>query len=157
MEKETLVFIGSLLSGIREFLTAAKTESNPKVFDRYGDTVYPTIHTAIYKHQILDTEDDDYVNGGDGSDNLLNLPLSNVAQAKAVSAMDNSEMQKNSSDSQREARIIYLIVEDLNAFFHQPLHFETIEEIREFAAPMLARLEEACDTILPRLLAAEDE
>jgi hypothetical protein len=39
-----------------------------------------------------------------------------------------------------EIKQVFLFLEDLNAFFHQPMHYETIEDVKEYVDGMYPQL-----------------
>jgi hypothetical protein len=144
MDGKTAKMVFALFEEIRGFLSVESNLQNFELFRDFALRVYPKIHAVYYSHSILDKGDKAFV-VAEGAAGLMALPLK--GEDKPEIGGDHY-----SGGAQKDARIIYLIVDDLNSYFHQQDNFQTEHDIQTFARPMRDRLNQACDSIRPRLL-----
>ena len=105
--------------------------------------LYRQIHRFIYADGILIPEDQEYV-GNEGSDLLLEQSVKDQSTlfASCYKALDEC-INLTISD----VRQIYILLEDLNAFFHQPGNFESSAPITKFLAKNHSRVLAAIDKL----------
>ncbi|MGE0264266.1 MAG: hypothetical protein AB7V06_16430 [Candidatus Obscuribacterales bacterium] len=114
--------------------------------DRVSEGLYPSLSELLYCSRILDEDDHEFVSW-EGSDELLNRADSS-AKSTTLDPDDIAVVR-------HDLRLIYLLVEDLAYYLHQPGHWETRGDILQFADSIQGRIRDALERILPNWLDQE--
>jgi hypothetical protein len=101
--------------------------------------IYPELRALLYRTRILDEWDDHFVSQ-EGSDELLCFDGGTHGQLAPQGSA-------NLIVDRHDLRLVFLLVEALASYFHQQGHWETQQEVNEFAELIRPRLADACNRI----------
>jgi hypothetical protein len=127
VEVKLLRRVNTVLATVREVFS-----SNLPIeeFYKQAEAIYQQLHSLIYKTKILHPADGKFV-GAEGSEGLLTqtIPTEN--------SIDTGARDKTSTELHLDVvkiRKLYLLLEDLASYFHQPGHFSSLNLIEAYAA-----------------------
>lgn len=105
------------------------TATSVPSFENFAMAIYPSIHNMYYYRRILAPEDHAFV-AAETSEELFDFQWQtpDPSALALLQAEDRNKVQI----SRHEVRLLYLLLEDLNQFFHQPGYFQTTESIQAF-------------------------
>lgn len=134
---ETANRVFEILDVVSTFYGNPENFSSTSKVDEFSDEIYPKLHELYYKTRILDSWDDEFVSL-EGSDDLFIL----------AGDPDTKFDEPNSIVVARhDLRLVFILVEDLQQYFHQPGHWSSDAEVQQFAQEIQPRLRDACGRI----------
>lgn len=121
----------ALLEIFEQCLSAftGETAKSVPAFGKFAADIYPSIFDLVYQRSILAPLDHTFV-GDETSEHLLDYQWQTPEPSSLaiVQAADKNQTQM----SRHEVRLLYLLLEDFNQFFHQPGYYQTTKSIQEF-------------------------
>lgn len=106
-----------------------ETATSLPAFEKFAAELYPTISNLLYKRSILAPLDKNFV-GEHTSERLLDFQWQTPEPSSLAMVQAANKIQAQMS--RQEVRLLYLLLEDLNQFFHQPGYYQTTKSIQEF-------------------------
>ncbi len=106
-----------------------ETAASAPAFYNFAASIYPSIHDLLYNRRILPPLDHAFV-ANDTSEQLLNFQWQ-TPEPNSLDILQAADINQTRM-SRHEVRLVYLLLEELNSFFHQPLCFQTTKLIQEF-------------------------
>lgn len=125
--------VKTVLATVREVFSA---DLSTEEFYKKAEAIYQQLHSLIYKTKLLHPVDGKFV-GAEGSEGLLTQTI------PTESAINIAATDKTPTELQIDivkTRKLYLLLEDLTSYFHQPAHFASPDSIETYAASIFNNL-----------------
>ncbi len=140
VEVKLLRQVNTVLVTVREMFS-----SNLPIEEFYkrAEAIYQQLHFLIYKTEILHPADRKFI-GAEGSEGLLTQII------PTEDSINNDARCKTSTELHLDVvnvRKLYLLLEDLASYFHQPGHFTSMNLIEAYAASISNDLNSRIDEL----------
>ena len=137
VSKETAKKVFEVLDSVRSFYRDESNYMSASRLHEFGFPLYQELRILLYRTQILDEADSKFVS-------------EEGAEALAAYKPGGASREPRSDElmvDREDLRCVYLIVEDLASYFHQPQHWQAGEDLIKFAGLIRPRLEDVCGRV----------